>query len=95
MAKDQELVQVTAEDWVSLTGGTVTWVTFQIKNIQYQSDSLIVRTGVTKPADTVMLGWDYKEEEGEISRNLAAFGAGGQLWGRALRGGVAVLVTTG
>ena len=95
MARNQENVHV-ARDWVEITGGDATVISFQIVSLEdREADGVYIRVTENSTAPTEVYGLLYQPPYGELNRSVSDLAIGlsapTRVWARAISNEVVVL----
>jgi hypothetical protein len=98
MARNQVPVHVPTNDWVELTGGDATVITWNIVTNEEKLNGVYLRTtdDTTKPTEQYGLHfstWDDPEINRTIANYRAGAGSPKRVWAKAIKEAVVVLVS--
>jgi len=98
MARNQAAVHVPNNDWVELTGGDATKITWQIVSNEDKLNGVFIRTtdDTTKPTEQYGLHfstWDDPEINRTVSDYRAGAGSPKRVWAKAIKEAVVVMVS--
>lgn len=98
MARNQVALHVGTTDWVELTGGDATKITWQIVTSEDKLNGVYIRVTETAVAPTEQYGlrfstWNDPEVNRTITSYIADVGAPKRVWAKAIKEAVVVLVS--
>jgi hypothetical protein len=98
MARNQEPIHVPTNDWVELTGGDATLITWQIVSAEEKLNAVFIRTtpNATKPTEQYGLRfstWDDPEINRTISDYTAGVGSPVRVWAKAIKEAIVVIAS--
>lgn len=98
MARNQAAIHVPTDDWVELTGGDATAITWQIVSAEEKLNAVFIRTtaNTTKPTEQYGLRfstWDDPEINRTITDYTAGVGSPVRVWAKAIKEAVVVIAS--
>jgi len=98
MARNQQPVTVTKDDWVQLTGGNATKITWQIATNEEKTNGVYLRVTSNTTAPTEVYGLRFSAwDDPEINRTITDYQAGvagaNRVWVKAVKDSLVVVVS--